>query len=1215
MKIKVGIFFGGPSRDRERAYAGGRAVYEALDRSLFDPFPIFVDSCHQFIALDWPYLYKKDIRRFYPPLEALRPSPNAFQVYRESLTGLGEAEQEAMIKRIGRRVTPEELPQLIRMAFLVLPGTFGADGQIQQLLRELNIPFTGTGAAGSRLLHNRIKQKEKLISRGIATPHFLPVDREQWLAGNSELLYREARRVAGFPLLIRPAHQTAGIGLSIIDEDSGVEAFAESVDSAFFRERISVRHWREISQYDKIDHLRLLTDPRDGLGFPIEVSFEGTGHTFYHPEDLLDFLSKRSALATDPRAEFILESHAQENAVLLEAQLEGEHFSCLVVQDDSGNVLPLLPMAKSPAAEWPNLAPYHRGNPGTGNAALDLPPSVMESIRQTCREAFQALEAQAFAKIDGIVTPEGQIYIREADTTLDFQSGAFLYQQSAVTGLSPSQSLTFLLRNSLRARSQSFPEPAGCVSLLENLDEQINQLRQGKAGRKKIALLFGGDCTEQHLPMQHAHRIYWLMAGNAQYDPIPLFLSPGTAPSRLFHLPPSLLFEKDLLALQQRLHSWSPSEAEEEVRENSRRLRYRYGSEDTTYNPQPIELADLKDWVSAAFIAVIGAPADNGTLQAQLAALDIPYSGTGPETMQVLKHRHRSLQSLKRNGISVPRQVLLTRAEYEQDPSACIESMEQELGYPLRAMPSDEHFPAAEMEIDNRKKLAAYCKLLFRPPGHEAVEARYQLKVRPKALFPRKESLLFQAQVHAGGARQRRAVVCGLLTGYENEKLHYELLEPSERIANQEILTLREQYLLDAGNCITPARLADAPGAYTEISRQIQDTFEKAGRILQIEGYGMFEGWVRVFDNKQVETVVTNVLALPPLTGEECLTSQAVYSGYSPGQFIDKILIFAIQRKEKHPSSAATAIASTAGGGKEENYTELQTENQQYEQAESKQNWFRATAEKVWNFLKSPYFLKNLGLLLGFLLLIFLGLNFLLNQYTHHGESLQVQKYEGLKLEEAIRKARSRSFEIVVSDSVYREDREARIVLEQTPDPFSRVKENRSIYVVISRSTAPEVLLPTLEGAYNYDAYKRKLMQRGLKARIIERQFDNKLEENTILYFYHDGRRITENDLEKGVKVPKSSLLEFVVTERLTEQVPAPDLRCKRFEAASFQISANELVIGEVIGSGDYIYRQDPPPGQMLRKGSQVNLYLTDTRPADCFGEEGSTIEEEEQFE
>lgn len=49
MKIRVGILFGGVSKEREISFAGGRTVYDNLDKELFEPVPIFVDSFGKFI--------------------------------------------------------------------------------------------------------------------------------------------------------------------------------------------------------------------------------------------------------------------------------------------------------------------------------------------------------------------------------------------------------------------------------------------------------------------------------------------------------------------------------------------------------------------------------------------------------------------------------------------------------------------------------------------------------------------------------------------------------------------------------------------------------------------------------------------------------------------------------------------------------------------------------------------------------------------------------------------------------------------------------------------------------------------------------------------------------------------------------------------------------------------------------------------------------------
>ena len=52
MKIKIGIIFGGFSKEREISFAGGRTVYDNLNKSLFEAVPVFVDSFGNFVLLN-----------------------------------------------------------------------------------------------------------------------------------------------------------------------------------------------------------------------------------------------------------------------------------------------------------------------------------------------------------------------------------------------------------------------------------------------------------------------------------------------------------------------------------------------------------------------------------------------------------------------------------------------------------------------------------------------------------------------------------------------------------------------------------------------------------------------------------------------------------------------------------------------------------------------------------------------------------------------------------------------------------------------------------------------------------------------------------------------------------------------------------------------------------------------------------------------------------
>ncbi|MEZ5057297.1 MAG: hypothetical protein R2879_09710 [Saprospiraceae bacterium] len=178
--IRIGIFFGGPSREREISFAGGRTVYDNLNKTIFEPVPIFIDGQGHFIQLDWQFIYKGTIRDFYPPVSSLPDSPNNFQIYSESLGNLAQEEWENLISKVGKPLQAVELPNIMDFAFLALHGEFGEDGQIQGLLESLQIPYSGSGIRACSLGMDKVFQKRLMTAGGFEGPEVLQLSREDW---------------------------------------------------------------------------------------------------------------------------------------------------------------------------------------------------------------------------------------------------------------------------------------------------------------------------------------------------------------------------------------------------------------------------------------------------------------------------------------------------------------------------------------------------------------------------------------------------------------------------------------------------------------------------------------------------------------------------------------------------------------------------------------------------------------------------------------------------------------------------------------------------------------------------------------------------------------------------------------------------------------------------------------------------------------------------
>src|SRR5882724_13132814 len=63
-----------------------------------------------------------------------------------------------------------QLPNDVDLAFITIHGTFGEDGQVQKILEDRGVAYTGEGVQGSELAFDKIRSKEKFREHGVTTP-------------------------------------------------------------------------------------------------------------------------------------------------------------------------------------------------------------------------------------------------------------------------------------------------------------------------------------------------------------------------------------------------------------------------------------------------------------------------------------------------------------------------------------------------------------------------------------------------------------------------------------------------------------------------------------------------------------------------------------------------------------------------------------------------------------------------------------------------------------------------------------------------------------------------------------------------------------------------------------------------------------------------------------------------------------------------------------
>src|SRR5712692_11446222 len=63
-----------------------------------------------------------------------------------------------------------QLPNDVDLAFIAIHGTFGEDGQLQKILEDRGVAYTGDGVDASRNAFDKILSKEKFLEHNVVTP-------------------------------------------------------------------------------------------------------------------------------------------------------------------------------------------------------------------------------------------------------------------------------------------------------------------------------------------------------------------------------------------------------------------------------------------------------------------------------------------------------------------------------------------------------------------------------------------------------------------------------------------------------------------------------------------------------------------------------------------------------------------------------------------------------------------------------------------------------------------------------------------------------------------------------------------------------------------------------------------------------------------------------------------------------------------------------------
>ncbi|GAF02548.1 PASTA domain-containing protein [Saccharicrinis fermentans] len=252
----------------------------------------------------------------------------------------------------------------------------------------------------------------------------------------------------------------------------------------------------------------------------------------------------------------------------------------------------------------------------------------------------------------------------------------------------------------------------------------------------------------------------------------------------------------------------------------------------------------------------------------------------------------------------------------------------------------------------------------------------------------------------------------------------------------------------------------------------------------------------------------------------------------------------------------------------------------------------------VLKFLISKKFLIHIASALGLIALLLIITFVSLSIYTHHGENYATPDFSGLTERQFIDLVQQKKLRYNIIDSVHVAEMAPGVVVEQTPKPGSKVKENRTIFFTINAFSAEQVPMPQL---VDFSLRNAQVTLESYGIKVGKLIYIPSVYTQLVL-----GQQYKGKPIEPGTLIAKGSTIDLLVGQGLSdEKTEVPDLLGMTLEEARSYCQSNSLNIDAVIyddsiptlqdSTRAFIWKQlpDAESGRKLRLGSSLDVWLT----------------------
>ncbi|MFI8292416.1 D-alanine--D-alanine ligase [Streptomyces sp. ms191] len=220
-KPRVAVVFGGRSSEHAISVVTAGAVLRAIDRTKYDVLPIGITTDGRWaLTADAPERMAIADRSL-PSVADLTESEQGGVVL-----SVDPANREVVYTEPG--AVPKALGE-VDVVFPMLHGPYGEDGTLQGLLELSGVPYVGAGVLASAVGQDKEYMKRVFTSFGLPVGPYEVVRPREWDQNPAAARKRivEFAATHGWPLFVKPARGGSSMGITKVDELSGLDEAIE----------------------------------------------------------------------------------------------------------------------------------------------------------------------------------------------------------------------------------------------------------------------------------------------------------------------------------------------------------------------------------------------------------------------------------------------------------------------------------------------------------------------------------------------------------------------------------------------------------------------------------------------------------------------------------------------------------------------------------------------------------------------------------------------------------------------------------------------------------------------------------------------------------------------------------------------------------------------------------------------------------------------------